>query len=249
MAMEGDDQPVPRYDFKAGTTLLVDKPQGWTSFDVVNKVRYKIKHRLRVKKIKVGHSGTLDPMATGLLVLCTGKFTKKLNDLQGLSKSYTGTMFVGATTPSYDAESEVQERFPTDHITPELIEQARQQFTGKIQQVPPMFSAIKVDGQPLYKKARKGEIVEVEPRDVEIFSFKITRVELPEIDFEVSCSKGTYIRSLAHDFGKALQSGAYLTTLRRTKVGDFDIKNAWSLDNLVEFIENGPVIGAEKAAE
>lgn len=247
--MDGDDQPVPRYDFKAGTTLLVDKPQGWTSFDVVNKVRYKIKHRLKVKKIKVGHSGTLDPMATGLLVLCTGKFTKKLNDLQGLSKSYTGTMFVGATTPSYDAESEIQERFPTSHITPELIEQARQQFTGKIQQVPPMFSAIKVDGQPLYKKARKGEVIEVEPREVEIFSFKITRVELPEIDFEVSCSKGTYIRSLAHDFGIALQSGAYLTALRRTKVGDFDIENAWSLDNLVAFIENGPVIGAEKAAE
>ncbi|MEQ8706503.1 MAG: tRNA pseudouridine(55) synthase TruB [Phaeodactylibacter sp.] len=246
--MDGDDQPVPRYDFKAGTTLLVDKPQGWTSFDVVNKVRYKIKHRLKVKKIKVGHSGTLDPMATGLLILCTGKFTKTLHQLQGLSKAYTGTMYLGATTPSYDAESEVQDRFPTAHITPELIEQARQQFLGKIQQVPPMFSAIKVDGQPLYKKARKGETVEIEPREVEIFDFKITRIDLPEIDFEVSCSKGTYIRSLAHDFGKALNSGAYLTALRRTKVGDFDIQDAWSLDQLVEFIEEGPVIGAEKMA-
>lgn len=244
--MDGDDQPVPRYDFKAGTTLLVDKPQGWTSFDVVNKVRYKIKHRLKVKKIKVGHSGTLDPMATGLLVLCTGKFTKKLNSLQGLSKAYTGTMHLGATTPSYDAESEVQDRFPTEHITPALIEQARRPFVGKIQQVPPMFSAIKVDGQPLYKKARKGERIEIEPREVEIFNFNFTRIELPEIDFEVSCSKGTYIRSLAHDFGKALHSGAYLTALRRTKVGDFDIKDAWSLDNLVEFIEEGPVVGAEE---
>ncbi|NRA51768.1 MAG: tRNA pseudouridine(55) synthase TruB [Phaeodactylibacter sp.] len=246
--MDGDDHPDPRYDFKAGTTLLVDKPKGWTSFDVVNKVRYKIKHRLKVKKIKVGHSGTLDPMATGLLVLCTGKFTKQLNQLQGLSKTYTGTMYMGATTPSYDAESEVQERFPSDHITSELIEQARQQFVGKIQQVPPMFSAIKVDGQPLYKKARKGETVEIEPREVEIFNFNITRVELPEIDFEVSCSKGTYIRSLAHDFGKACRCGAYLTALRRTKVGDFDIQDAWSLDNLVDFIEEGPVVGAENVA-
>ena len=246
--MDGDDHPDPRYDFKAGTTLLVDKPKGWTSFDVVNKVRYKIKHRLKVKKIKVGHSGTLDPMATGLLVLCTGKFTKQLNQLQGLSKTYTGTMYMGATTPSYDAESEVQERFPSDHITSELIEQARQQFVGKIQQVPPMFSAIKVDGQPLYKKARKGETVEIEPREVEIFNFNITRVELPEKDFEVSCSKGTYIRSLAHDFGKACRCGAYLTALRRTKVGDFDIQDAWSLDNLVDFIEEGPVVGAENVA-
>lgn len=245
MVMDGDDQPVPRYDFKAGTTLLVDKPKGWTSFDVVNKVRYKIKHRLKVKKIKVGHSGTLDPMATGLLILCTGKFTKKLNELQGLSKAYTGTLYLGATTPSYDAESEIQEEFPTDHITTELIEEARQQFLGKIQQVPPMFSAIKVDGQPLYKKARKGESIEIQPREVEIFRFEITRIELPEIDFEVSCSKGTYIRSLAHDFGKILNSGAYLTALRRTKVGDFDLNDAWSLDNLVKFIEEGPVVGAE----
>ena len=237
--MDAEDHPLPQYDFKAGAMLLVDKPQGWTSFDVVNKLRYKIKHKLGVKKIKVGHSGTLDPMATGLLLLCTGKFTKKLHELQGLSKEYTGTMRLGATTPSFDAESDVQQTFPTEHITAELIEEARQQFLGDIEQVPPMFSAIKVDGQPLYKKARKGETVEIEPRQVHIAAFEITRVELPEVDFRVSCSKGTYIRSLAHDFGKAVRSGAYLTALRRTKVGDYDIEDAWDLDRLVEYIEEG----------
>lgn len=240
--MDAEDHPprravAPQYDFKAGAMLLVDKPKGWTSFDVVNKVRYKIKRKLGIKKIKVGHSGTLDPMATGLLILCTGKFTKKLNDLQGLSKEYTGTMRLGATTPSYDAESEVQQTFPTEHITPELLEEARQQFLGEIDQVPPMFSAIKVDGQPLYKKARKGETIEIEPRQVHIYDFELTRVELPEVDFRVSCSKGTYIRSLAHDFGKAVRSGAYLTDLRRTKVGEYKLEDAWNLEQLVEFIE------------
>lgn len=245
--MDEDDHPAPKYDFRAGATLLVDKPKGWTSFDVVNKVRYKIKHRLKIKKIKVGHSGTLDPMATGLLILCTGKFTKKLNALQGLSKTYTGTLHLGAVTPSYDAESEIQETFPTSHITEAAIASAREQFLGKIQQVPPMFSAIKVDGQPLYKKARQGKTMDIEPREVEIYQFGITRVALPEVDFEVSCSKGTYIRSLAHDFGRALRSGAYLTALRRTKVGDFDIKDAWPLDQLVQYIEEGPVVDAQNS--
>lgn len=243
--MDAEDTPLPQYDFKAGAVLLIDKPQGWTSFDVVNKVRYKIKHQLGVKKIKVGHSGTLDPMATGLLVLCTGKFTKRLNEFQGLPKSYTGTIRLGATTPSYDAESEVQETFPTSHITPELLEEARQHFLGEQQQVPPMFSAIKVDGQPLYKKARKGEVVEVQPRTVNIYNFDFTRVAIPEVDFSVSCSKGTYIRSLAYDFGKALNSGGYLTALRRTRVGDFDISNAWALDQLIAHIEAGAVVKAE----
>jgi len=237
--MNSEDNPLPRYDFLAGATLLVDKPRGWTSFDVVNKIRYKLKKRLKVKKIKVGHSGTLDPMATGLLVICTGKFTKKLT--QGLSKEYTGTMVLGACTPSYDAETEIEERFPYDHIDEDMLEKARLQFIGEIEQIPPMFSAIKVDGQPLYKKARKGERVEIDPRTVHIGQFDLTRVELPEIDFKVQCSKGTYIRSLAHDFGKALRSGAYLKALRRTKVGDFSIEDAWNLDELIEYIEEIPV--------
>ncbi|MCB0614094.1 MAG: tRNA pseudouridine(55) synthase TruB [Phaeodactylibacter sp.] len=220
--------------------LLVDKPQGWTSFDVVNKVRYKLKHRLKVKKIKVGHAGTLDPMATGLLIICTGKFTKKLAEFQGLPKEYTGTMYLGATTPSYDAESEVEETFPIRHITPELLEQARRQFLGDIEQVPPMFSAIKVDGQPLYKKARKGIMMEIEPRPVTINEFTLTRIELPELDFLVRCSKGTYIRSLAFDFGKAVNSGAYLTALRRTRIGEFRIEDAWNLEELVEYLEEVP---------
>ncbi|MFK7948424.1 MAG: tRNA pseudouridine(55) synthase TruB [Saprospiraceae bacterium] len=228
----------PKYDFKAGALLLVDKPKTWTSFDVVNKIRYKLKHTLGVKKIKVGHSGTLDPMATGLLIICTGKFTKKLTDLQGLPKSYTGTIKLGATTASYDAEEKENEIFPIDNITPELIELTRQKFIGRIEQVPPMFSAIKVNGQPLYKKARKGEMVEVKSRTVEIFDFKIKKIEMPFLDFEASCSKGTYIRSLAYDFGKAMDNGAYLTELRRTQVGDFFIEEAWNLEELIAYIED-----------
>lgn len=239
--MNAEDVPLPRYDFITGALLLVDKPQGWTSFDVVNKIRYKLKHRLDVKKIKVGHAGTLDPMATGLLVICTGKATKKLANYQGLDKEYTGALRLGATTPSYDAESEVEETFPTSHITPELLEQARQQFLGDIDQVPPMFSAIKVDGQPLYKKARKGEVVEIEPRRVHIYEFELTHIELPDVQFRVHCSKGTYIRSLAHDFGKALDSGAYLTALRRTRVGQFHLDDAWGLEELIDYLEEDPM--------
>lgn len=239
--MNSEDNPLPGYDFKAGAVLLVDKPEGWTSFDVVNKIRYKLKKHLGVKKIKVGHSGTLDPMATGLLVICTGKFTKRLADFQGLSKCYEGTMLLGATTPSYDAETAVEEIFPTDHIDEALLEEARQQFLGDIEQVPPMFSAIKVDGQPLYKKARKGETIDIDPRPVHISKFELTNIDLPNVDFEVSCSKGTYIRSLAHDFGKAVRAGAYLIRLRRTCVGDFDIKDAWNLKALLEVIEEMPV--------
>ncbi len=231
------DSPRPAIDFAAGTTLLVDKPQGWTSFDVVNKIRHKLKKVLGLKKIKVGHSGTLDPMATGLLVLCTGKATKQLHEFQHYDKSYTGTLRLGASTPSYDAETEVDERYPTDHLTEEILLGAKEQFVGAIDQVPPMFSAIKVDGQPLYKRARKGETVAIEPRRVEIERFDLTRIELPEVDFRVDCSKGTYIRSLAHDLGKAVGSGAYLTALRRTRVGPYRLENAWQLDDLLDFIE------------
>lgn len=235
--MNAEAQSIANDDFKTGSLLLVDKPMEWTSFDVVNKLRSSIKHKLGIKKIKVGHAGTLDPMATGLLIICTGKWTKRLSDYQGMPKAYTGTMQLGATTPSYDAETDVDTRYPTDQITPELMEQTRHQFIGDIEQVPPIFSAIKVDGQPLYKKARKGETVVIKSRPVQIYQFELTKIHLPYVDFAVRCSKGTYIRSLVHDFGKAMKSGAYLTKLRRTMIGEYDVENAWNLEQLVEAIQ------------
>lgn len=237
-----DDVPLPPYDFQTGALLLVDKPKDWTSFDVVNKIRHSLRKRLEIKKIKVGHSGTLDPMATGLLLICTGKFTKKLHELQGLSKSYSGTFVLGATTPSYDAESEIDQTYPIDHIKRKDVKKAAQNFIGEIKQIPPMFSAIKVDGQPLYRKARKGEKVEIEARKVKIDSFDIQRVELPEVDFTVDCSKGTYIRSLAFDMGKSLNSGAYLTALKRTRIGKYHLKDAWSLNDLLTYIKEGELL-------
>lgn len=238
MDVESTSEPLPIYDFKKGAVLLVNKPQNWTSFDVVNKIRHKLKHTLGVKKIKVGHAGTLDPMATGLLIICTGKFTKRLEEFQGLTKYYTGTIKLGETTPSFDTETEVDETFPTDHLTPELLENARHQFIGNIAQLPPMFSAIKVDGQPLYKKARKGQKVEVKPRNIIIHDFQFSSIDLPTIDFEVVCSKGTYIRSLAYDFGKAVNSGAHLIALCRTQIGEHKLEHAWQLDKLVQHIED-----------
>lgn len=235
MEQKGSKQP---YDFKAGAVLLFDKPMGWTSFDVVNKVRYSLKRLLQVKKIKVGHSGTLDPLATGLLIICTGKFTKRLNDLQGLPKTYTGSITLGGTTPSYDLETEIDEQFPTEHITPESLENARQSFVGPLEQVPPMFSAIKVGGEALYKKARKGIQVELKKRPVEIYRFDIDQTAMPVIDFEVDCSKGTYIRSLAYDFGRAVQSGGHLSALRRTKVGEFKIEDAWNLEEFITYVND-----------
>lgn len=233
------DDPFPAAQrFLDGQSLLVDKPLTWTSFDVVNKIRSTLKYSLNIRKIKVGHAGTLDPRATGLLIICTGRFTKKLAEFQGLPKVYTGTIGLGATTPSYDAETEPDATFPTDNITAEQIELARQQFVGELDQFPPMYSAIKVDGQPLYKKARRGEMVEVKSRKVTINEFAITQVEMPNVDFRVACSKGTYIRSLAHDFGKALNNGAYLKSLRRTKIGQYDIDNAWNLEALINHIES-----------
>ncbi len=226
-----------KYDFKEGALLLIDKPKGWTSFDVVNKIRYKLKFKLGEKKIKVGHSGTLDPFATGLLLVCTGKSTKKLEALQNLPKIYTGTITLGASTPSFDPETEIDATYPVEHITEELIEKTRRQFLGAIQQIPPIFSAIKVDGQPLYKKARKGEKVEIKPRPVHIFKFDIRRIAIPELDFVVECSKGTYIRSLANDFGHALGSGAFLSSLCRTQIGNYKLSEAWNLDELTDHIE------------
>lgn len=215
-------------DFLNGQILLIDKPLEWTSFQAVNALKWAIRKKFNLKKIKIGHAGTLDPLATGLLVICTGKFTKKIPELQGQVKEYTGTFHLGATTPSYDLETEVNQTFPTEHLNEDDIKEATSKFLGKIEQVPPIFSALKKDGKRLYELARKGEEVEVRPRTIEIFEFEITRIALPEVDFRVVCSKGTYIRSLAHDFGKALRSGSYLSALRRTKIGDYNVHNATS---------------------
>lgn len=213
-------------DFQNGQILLIDKPLHWTSFQAVNKMKWVLKSKLGLKKIKIGHAGTLDPLATGLLLVCTGKFTKRITELQGQAKEYTGTFFIGATTPSYDLETEIDETFPTSHINEALIHETIKQFLGEIDQKPPIFSAIKKEGVRLYEHARAGESVEIASRKTTIHEFEITRIALPEVDFRVVCSKGTYIRSLAFDFGKALQSGAHLIVLRRTKIGDYDVKNA-----------------------
>lgn len=219
-----------------GSILLIDKPAGWTSFDVVNKIRGTIKSQLGIKKIKVGHSGTLDPMATGLLLLGTGKCTRELASLQDLGKCYEGTIILGATTPSYDAETEIDQIYPFDHITKEALEEVVKKLQGELMQIPPIFSAIKVGGQPLYKKARKGEVFEPEPRKICIYSLEILRFELPEIDFVVHCSKGTYIRSLAYDLGKMLASGAHLTRLVRTKIGDYSLSDALTPEKFIASI-------------
>jgi tRNA pseudouridine55 synthase len=214
-------------DFLDGQTLLIDKPLTWSSFQAVNKLKFVLKKLSPdLKKIKIGHAGTLDPLATGLLIVCTGKSTKTISDLMGQIKEYTGTIYLGATTPSYDLETEINEKFPTDHITEELLQERVTQFIGEIDQYPPVFSAIKKDGKRLYEHARAGEEVEIKSRKVEITEFELTRIALPEVDFRIVCSKGTYIRSLAYDFGKALQSGGHLTALRRTKIGDYSVKNA-----------------------
>jgi tRNA pseudouridine55 synthase len=213
-------------DFLNGQLLLIDKPLGWSSFQAVNKLKWAIRKKFNLKKIKIGHAGTLDPLATGLLLICTGKFTKTINELQGQVKEYTGTITLGGTTPSYDLETEVDAVFPTDHITEDGILKTTQLFLGEIEQIPPIFSALKKDGKRLYEYARDGIKVEIKKRRVTITEFEITDVKMPEIKFRVVCSKGTYIRSLAHDFGKALQSGAHLSALRRTKIGDYHVDNA-----------------------
>ena len=215
-------------DFKEGQLLLIDKPLKWTSFQVVNKLRWLISNTFNIKKIKVGHAGTLDPLATGLLLICTGKMTKKIEEYQGMPKEYTGTFTVGATTPSFDMETEINQTFPFDHITEQLIIETTQRFLGEIDQKPPLYSAIKKDGDRLYDLARRGETTEIASRKVNIYTFEITEVNLPYISFRIACSKGTYIRSIADDFGRALNSGAYLSALRRTKIGDYSVENAIS---------------------
>lgn len=220
-----------------GGVLLINKPLEWTSFDVVKKARNLLRTQFEVKKIKVGHAGTLDPLASGLLVVCTGKFTKRIAEFQGQEKEYTGTFTLGATTPSYDLETEIDQTFPTANIKNESIESAIKKFTGTIDQFPPLFSALKKDGERLYEKARRGEEVQVDARQVHIHEFEITRVYLPKIDFRVVCSKGTYIRSLAHDFGKALNSGAHLSSLCRTRIGNFHLNQAIDIETLKYYIE------------
>lgn len=219
--------------YQEGQILLVDKPLTWSSFQAVNKLKYHLINKVGLpKKFKIGHAGTLDPLATGLLIVCTGKFTKTISEIQGQAKEYTGTFYIGATTPSYDLETEIDETYPTSHIDEALIHETVKQFLGEIDQKPPIFSAIKKDGVRLYEHARAGETVEIAARKTTIYEFEITRIALPEIDFRVKCSKGTYIRSLAFDFGKAMQSGSHLTALRRTKIGDYSVKNAFSPENL-----------------
>ncbi|WP_281227047.1 tRNA pseudouridine(55) synthase TruB [Flavobacterium aquiphilum] len=222
-------------DFLNGQVLLIDKPLHWTSFQAVNKIKYSLINKAGLpKKFKIGHAGTLDPLASGLLLICTGKFTKKISELQGQAKEYTGTFYIGATTSSYDLETEIDQTFPTDHIDESLIHETVKQFLGEIDQKPPIFSAIKKDGVRLYEHARAGETVEIASRKTTIHEFEITRIALPEVDFRVVCSKGTYIRSLAYDFGRAMNSGSHLTVLRRTKIGDYDVKNAIDVTAFVD---------------
>lgn len=226
------------FDLRTGAMILVDKPMDWTSFDVVNKIRHGIRHHLKVKKFKVGHSGTLDPMATGLLLICIGKYTKLLHDLTSANKSYSGTIKLGATTPSYDAESDEDAQYPTDHITNGMLLNEAQNFVGGYAQVPPMFSAIKVDGQALYKLARRGETIELKSRDIMINEFTLQPMKGDKVDFFCACGKGTYIRSLAYDLGKAVNSGGYLTALRRDSIEEYKVTDALTVDEAVEWVRS-----------
>ncbi len=226
-------------DYQAGHVLLIDKPLEWTSFQAVNKLRWEIRQAYNIKKIKVGHAGTLDPLATGLLVICTGKMTKQIDTFQGQIKEYTGTIVLGATTPSYDLETEVDKTFDITHITEDLIRETTKQFTGEIDQFPPIFSALKKEGKRLYEFARAGEKVDIPSRKITINEFDITKIETTtnktiNVNFRVVCSKGTYIRSLAYDFGKALNSGGHLSALRRTKIGDYNVNDAISIDDFIK---------------
>lgn len=223
------NKPLTLEDYQAGQVILIDKPLNWTSFQVVNKVRWLIKQQFKIKKIKVGHAGTLDPLATGLLILCTGKFTKQIETYQAQHKEYTGTITLGATTPSYDLETEIDKTFDVSAITEKQILENTKQFTGEIDQKPPIFSALKKEGKRLYEYARAGEAVEIPTRKITISAFEITSITMPNVAFRTACSKGTYIRSLAHDFGQALDNGAHLSVLRRTKIGDFSVNNAISI--------------------
>lgn len=225
---------LTKEDFLNGQLLLIDKPLEWSSFQAVNALKWAIRRKFNLKKIKIGHAGTLDPLATGLLIICTGKFTKRIPELQGQIKEYTGTITLGSTTPSYDLETEINKTYPTEHITNELITIATKNFLGEIKQTPPIFSALKKDGKRLYEFAREGKTVAIKPRQIQIFEFEITAINLPHVQFRICCSKGTYIRSLAHDFGETLNSGGHLSSLRRTKIGDYYVNNALTPDDFKE---------------
>ncbi len=229
-------------DFIQGEVLLINKPLKWTSFDAVNKIRCLVKHKLGVKKIKIGHAGTLDPLATGLLIVCTGKFTKKIDEYQAFDKEYTGSFFLGATTPSADLETEVDKTFDISHLTEELIRNSTNKFIGTFHQTPPIYSAKQIDGERAYEAARKGRSIEMRSREVTISEFEITNINLPTIDFRVVCGKGTYIRSLAKDFGEALNCGAYLSVLCRTRIGEYSIDDAISIEQFEKEIKDKNIL-------
>lgn len=233
------------FNFAEGELLLINKPYKWTSFDVVGKIR----NSLKPLKLKVGHAGTLDPLATGLLILCTGKLTKQIDTFQAEDKEYTGTMILGATTPSFDMETVVDQEYPLTNLTEEAIYAATAPFTGDIQQYPPAHSAVKVNGERLYVKARRGEEQELRLRFVSVPVFEITRIALPEVDFRIVCSKGTYIRSLVSDFGKHLENGAYLSKLTRTRSGNFSLEDAFEVTDLVEYLKNKREAAAAEQAD
>lgn len=225
-------------DFQEGVILAFDKPYRWTSFDVVGKVRWLICRHLGIKKLKVGHAGTLDPLATGVLIVCTGRATKRIEELQSGTKEYLATIRLGATTPSFDLEKPIDATYPTEHITREMVEQVLELFKGKIEQVPPTFSACKVDGKRAYEMARKGNEVELKPKTLVIDEIELTECNLPDITIRVVCSKGTYIRALARDIGQALQSGGHLTALRRTRVGDYRVEECLNPEKFLEWLES-----------
>ena len=232
--MENIENVKKTFAFAEGEILLVDKPLTWTSFDVVGKLR----NTMKPLKLKVGHAGTLDPLATGLLIICTGKLTKQIDSYQAEDKEYIGTITLGATTPSYDLETEVDQTFDTSSITEEQIHKAVESFLGELDQFPPAHSALKINGERVYEKARRGEEVELKSRKVFIQEFEIEKIEMPLVYFRIKCSKGTYIRSIANDFGKALNNGAHLSSLRRTMSGDFHVNNAWNLEELIQEIRS-----------
>ncbi|GAL73714.1 tRNA pseudouridine synthase B [Nonlabens ulvanivorans] len=235
--MDPNQKPVTN-PYQIGQVLLIDKPLGWSSFQVVNKIRWLIKQEYGIKKIKVGHAGTLDPLASGLLIICTGKETKNIHVYQSQEKEYTGTITLGATTPSYDLETEIDNRFPLNDITEELLVKTTSQFTGDIMQKPPIYSAIKKDGKRLYELARAGETTEIKERQVNVQAFELTKIKLPKVDFRIECSKGTYIRSMAHDYGKALNNGGHLSALRRTAIGNYRVESAISLEEFEADFKN-----------
>ena len=233
MSSNIEGQAKPKFAFAEGEVLLIDKPLTWTSFDVVGKLRNSIKPL----KVKVGHAGTLDPLATGLLIVCTGKMTKQIDGFQAEDKEYTGTITLGATTASYDLETEIDQTFDISNISEEDILRVAAGFVGVQDQYPPAHSAIKIGGERVYEKARRGEEVELKARKVEIMEFEVLKIELPIVHFRIKCSKGTYIRSIAHDFGRALNNGGHLSSLRRTKSGDFNVKDAWDLTELISQVK------------